>query len=606
MHPLRARPPLVLLLVTIALGACGPTGPGGTGDDDDDGRPGAGLRIEPASVELAIDDGVAATQTYRVVAVDDAGAERDVSDEAMLSLGLPALGSFAGPVLTTAPDRGGRTVVTATWDGLVATSDLVIRLRQVIVEPGVPADGPGDFGVATPGGAAPALVYPDSGVIAPPNLGGMEFHFQPGAGNDVFQLTVSGSAIELVVYLVCTPLAGGCVWDPAQSTWDILATAGRGDQPLSYKLRGLDHDAAAPRFGETAPRTLQFASDDLLGGLYYWAAGPGAIMRYDFGRRGQSAERFLAVGQTTGRTCVGCHALSRDGSRIAVGLDIPGPAAVETYTVGTRARLWTTNTGGFPGFPGAGGANFFSFSPDAARLVSSDGRALTVRNAADGTGTSQVVANATMPDWSPDGARVAFARPAQAVPAASPGVARGSIVTVDAAAWGGEQMLVASAGENNYYPAYAPDSAWIAFNRSQLADSFDAADARVMVVSATGGAPIALGRASSAAGDSWPKWAPLPHSYVEGTLHWLTVSSRRPYGLRGGNTSQLWMIGFDPAKAAAGQDPSFTAFWLPFQDPASGNHIAQWVERVERQPCVEGACSAGEFCEGGFCVPVIN
>lgn len=602
-----SRPALVLVnLVVMLVAACGPSGPGGD-DDDDDVPPGASLRLEPASAELAIADGVAATQVYRVIATDDAGHEHDVSDEAELSLGLPSLGSFTGPKLTTSTTLGGRTQVSALWGGLAATGDLVVRLRQVIVEPGVPADAQGDFGGATAGGAAPALVYPDTGVIVPPNLGQLELHFQPGAGNDVFELSVRGSALELLVYLTCQPLGSGCVWEPSQATWDVLATAGRGDQPLTYRLRGLDHDAAAPRYGQSDERTLQFATDDLLGGLYYWAAGAGAVMRYDFGRRGQTAERFLAVGQTTGRQCVGCHALSRDGSKIAVGLDIPGPAALETYTVGTRARLWTTSgSGGFPGFPSANGANFFSFSPDASRLVSSGGQALMVRSADDGSGMTQVVANATMPDWAPDGARVVFARAATAPPAASPGVARGSIVTVDATTWGGEQVLVASGGENNYYPAYSPDSAWVAFNRSMLSDSFDAADAKVMVVSASGGAPLALTRASSTAGDSWPKWAPLAHEYAGGAIHWLTFSSRRPYGLRGGNTSQLWMVGFDPARAAAGQDPSFAAFWLPFQDPASGNHIAQWVEHVDRQPCTEGSCPAGEFCEGGFCVPDIE
>ena len=594
---------LVLLVVSLALAACGPSGPGG---GDDDLPPGASLRLEPATAELLVANSTPATQVYRVIARDEDGDDHDVSADAALSLGLPSLGSFTGARLTTAPDRGGRTEVTATWGGMLATGDLTIRLRTVIIEPGVPADAEGDFAGASGGGAAPALIYPDSGVIVPPNLNTMEVHFQPGAGNDVFQLTVHGSALELIVYLTCTPLGGGCVWDPSQSTWDVLATAGRGDAPLDYQLRGLDHDAASPRFGETAPRTIQFAADDLAGGLYYWAAGAGAIMRYDFGRRGQAAERFLGVQQTSGTQCVGCHTLSRDGSKIAVGLDIPGPAALEAYAVATRARLWTTSTAGFPGFPSANGANFSSFSPDATQLVSSDGRALSVRNADNGTGLRQVVASATMPDWSPDGGRVVFARPSAAVPAASPGVARGSIVSVDAASWGGEQVLVASAGENNYYPAYAPDSGWVAFNRSMLSDSFDAADAKVMVVSAAGGAAIPLANATSTAGDSWPKWAPLEHRYAGGRLHWLTVSSRRPYGLRGGSTSQLWMIGFDPDKAAAGLDPSFTAFWLPFQDPGSGNHIAQWVEHVDRQPCTEGSCPSGEFCEGGYCVPAIE
>ena len=29
------------------------------------------------------------------------------------------------------------------------------------------------------------------------------------------------------------------------------------------------------------------------------------------------------------------------------------------------------------------------------------------------------------------------------------------------------------------------------------------------------------------------------------------------------------------------------------------------VEHVDRQPCTEGSCPSGEFCEGGYCVPFI-
>ena len=127
------------------------------------------------------------------------------------------------------------------------------------------------------------------------------------------------------------------------------------------------------------------------------------------------------------------------------------------------------------------------------------------------------------------------------------------------------------------------------------------------VVGAGGGAPIQLANASpSPGGDSWPKWSPVAHTYQAGPIYWLTFSSRRAYGLRAGGTAQIWMVGFDPQRAAVGLDPSFGAFWLPFQDPASGNHIAQWVEHVDRQPCDPGPCPNGEFCDQGVCVPNPN
>jgi hypothetical protein len=39
-------------------------------------------------------------------------------------------------------------------------------------------------------------------------------------------------------------------------------------------------------------------------------------------------------------------------------------------------------------------------------------------------------------------------------------------------------------------------------------------------------------------------------------------------------------VGFDPAKAMAGQDPSFAPVWLSFQDPSSSNHTGQWTSTV--------------------------
>lgn len=58
-----------------------------------------------------------------------------------------------------------------------------------------------------------------------------------------------------------------------------------------------------------------------------------------------------------------------------------------------------------------------------------------------------------------------------------------------------------------------------------------------------------------------------------------------------------------PSRAATGLDPTTPALYLPFQGEAGGNHIAQWVTRVERNVCDENTdCGAGEFCEGGHCI----
>ena len=81
---------------------------------------------------------------------------------------------------------------------------------------------------------------------------------------------------------------------------------------------------------------------------------------------------------------------------------------------------------------------------------------------------------------------------------------------------------------------------------------------------------------------------------------------------------QIWMgaiiVDADPSLDTG--DRSFPAFWLPFQDVNSHNHIAQWVEKIQGGdnpdggPCGEqGAscpstpCCTDMVCCAGTCLP---
>ena len=225
-----------------------------------------------------------------------------------------------------------------------------------------------------------------------------------------------------------------------------------------------------------------------------------------------------------------------------------------------------------------------------------------------------------MPDVSADGAHVTYAYSPQSPPISSPGIGSAGINVVDIVnnAFGQPRTLVAPAnGQDNYYPSFAPDGAWVVFNRSfdkpdpmnnnqVTSSSYDQTDARVMFVSAAGGAAIDSASVNAIAGNSWPKWAPFSHHFNGGTIFWLTFSTRRPYGLRGGTAAQLWMVAVDPIKLANKQDGAYPAFRLPFQDFSTGNHIAQWAQRVVRKPCSVSqgnGCGQNEVCVNGLCQP---
>lgn len=481
-----------------------------------------------------------------------------------------------------------------------------------VIAPGAPTDAPSKFGGAAGDAShAPSLVYPADGVLVPPNMGTLEFHFIPGAGNSLFELTFVSGDVNLKVYATCTALGGGCVYSPDDATWKKLAGAARGGDVVSYSIRGTD--GAGGVVGASGAQRISFAEEDLKGGLYYWNAGAGATMRYEFGVSGKKGETFLNAASAGVPTCVGCHELSIKGDKIAEGYSIPAPSGFNVYDVATKTAL----------FKKTGTGNFFAWSPDGDRLLASTGSKMVLLDGATGAQISAVANQASMMTWSPDGATIVYAKEAAASPlgGGKPGVSQGSLETLK---WNGSVVakgvtLVPYDGQNNYYPAFSPDSNFVAFNRSPSNhDSYDAPDALVYVVKATGGAPIQLAKASPSGGrgDSWPKWTPTVQKHQGHPLFWVTFSSRRPYGLRLNTatpttdalgTAQIWMAAIDPTQIAAGKDPSFPAFWLPFQNIGSGNHIAQWVLTVSRKPCkTYSDCAGDETCANDLCVPAIQ
>lgn len=597
-----------------------PPGPGDGGSGTDSGMMTTGaLRIDPADAAITVSAGVPMSLTYRAFQRQSDGSEREVTGDVTWTSTVSGLGTFSGSVFTTTSTRGGRTNIRAQLGGAIATAVLTIRLETVLIGPGAPADAPSRFVGADDPARAPELVYPNDGVAVPPNLQELEFHYRTG-GNDLFELRFQGAAVDLKVYFGCPEsVGGGCIYTPDATAWETLASAAAGTGTVTYTLRGTRTSGGG--VGATDTREIVFTEEPISGGLYYWNSG-GRIMRFDFGLRGARAEAFLDQRRTGATTCVGCHSLARNGTRISVGLDLP-TSTFQVYDIATRSRIFSLGGGGF--FPSQ--PNFASFSPDATQIATTALTGIDIRDANTGTIVTPQLGGRgyTHPDWGPDGRRIVATRSAAPPPAIGGlydalGVVSGSIVELvrdGSGVWTEYPLVMRTGGENNFYPAYAPDGTWVVFNRSpsninsagNSSDGMGPAgvpDAELWACAlATPGMPVQL-RNAAGYGDTWPKWDPTAYQNQGRPLFWFTWSSRREYGLRYARDArvQLWMAAFDPARGAAGMDPSYPAFRLPFQEIDSGNHIAQWVTRVERKPCIDNSmCEGGEFCSEGICLP---
>lgn len=478
---------------------------------------------------------------------------------------------------------------------------------ETIFTTGTAMDAPTRFGGTDAPARAPTVVYPPDGVVIPPNLPSLEVHFRPAAGTSLFELTFDGTGGRVRVYTGCTRVGDGCAVTLTEAQMALLARASQPGDQVRLTIAATSSTGEGG-VGRSAERDVGITDGDLRGGVYYWSAAEGAIVRYEFGLPGARAEAYLRGGLD----CAGCHVLSRDGEQMFVGRGIPG---FVSGLMNVTSRAATGNTEG---------ATFASFSPDSTRVLTSNGSTLTLR---DGTTAARVAglangAAGTMPDWAPDGRNAVIAIPSSTIPfpIGQPGHSGRAdlfLLPWSGTAFGAPRPLARSMGDNYYYPSYAPDSRWVLFNRAGDA-SYDAVDAHLWAVAPTAsggeGTPVHLANADGDGdlSNSWPRFAPFTQTFRGQTLYWFTFSSRRDYGLRlvqerldrGEQKAQLWMAGFLPSRTS---DPSTPAFWVPFQNIAAGNHIAQWTNQVRRRTCENDMdCANGEQCRalaaGGICV----
>lgn len=605
----------------------GPVDAGGGGMDtgapnDARVRTLTGMHVEPAAPVLTAIDGAMPTIDFTLVGEYDDGSTSEIT-AGIWSADARVIGSIdrTTGLFTALGVVGGTSNVSVTAGGMTAGTTVTVQIQRTVLDTGAPSDAathfaPGVTMVDEPARAA-SMLYPLDRTVFPGNVYPADLQWSGGAAGDLYQVRLDAPGVQVRAYVTHSGAAFGFHWLPTPEAWRALAeSAPESDVTIAVDRWESATDTVIRGHGPT----VRFAAATIRGAIYYWDLGQGRIQRINGDGTGRVS--FMPnppARPGDGRQCVACHAISRDGRRMAAEIwDGGGTSAIFDLTGDT-----TLSPPPMIVPPNVVSFLTASFSPDASRLVASFGNELFLVDGNSGAriASSLPSAGAAHPAWSPDGTQIAFITSTNGGWAVD--FTRGDLAIVDAMAGDafGTPRTILAAGSPPVIarPSWSPDSAYIAFQHSQHSRAYEDLGTgthifrpgSVEMVARDGATSYGLANLNGASPSSYyPTFSP----FDEGGYFWLAFFSTRDYGnaqvgTAGAGRRQLWVAAID-STPSAGIDPSSSPYWLPQQDVHDENMAAFWTEEachMDGLGCaVSGECCSG-FCRdtgaGPVCVP---
>jgi hypothetical protein len=589
---------------------------------DDGGLEVIDLKFDPPSAALTVDGVNPKTASFTLKATFAGGRVEDVSPQAV-QFDRPDIAKVAAgnpSTLTAAGAIGGVGKLRGIFGGKEATATLSVSVQMQEVGPGVSqnivtalmaAGLPQDPSLSS-------LLYPYDKTVFPLGLTSPLLMWNAPASGDVYRIHFDEPMYTYDGFFVVSAPAQVRV---SQAIWDRVTASNGGAGPLNLAV--YRWSVATGTAYASAKQSWTIAPASLRGAIYYWTtSGTGhmAVIRPGTG----SAPQVLNGGK-----CMGCHAVSADGSTLV--------AAVEGQVTNDGSndnRAWVTFDlpAGTQKIASTYFAGNVAVNPNGKYVVFGD-RQLKLGD----TATGQRIMTSGIETLLPGGGTSGFMTPAFApggrLLAAVQGTRNpgawyhnlmdGNLVTVEfdpnSQTFSNKKDLAAASafpvGQRAIaYPTFSPDSQWIAFHVGDYAtgcDSQGCNDAaaqlgQIWLQNVSGAAPVRLDQlndSSPLAADHNRTYEPTFNPIERGGYHWVVVTSSRDWGnaLTGtpnNGKKRLWVAAID--KAGGTTDPSHPAFYLEGQENTT-NMRGFWALAACTPTKGGGACQAGFECCSGFC-----
>ncbi len=604
--------------------------------------------IDPESPGFVSLNGARETQSFRVLGVRRDG-QRVPLPGGTWSLEHSRMGDIANDgTFTSNGVAGGRvavrveTVLPNTMTAQAMTT-LTVRIERSVAVGGRPESAAANFTMpaVTDPARAPVVRYPLDQTVMPNNVAPPDVQWDPnGAMDDWFRIRILKPNALVTGYVRHTGMGFLHDWHVDPAVWRAIAETDL-DAPATLLVDRWDHTSR--QVVSRSPVTVNLTRGGIYGAVYYWEVEQGRIRRIspDTGANDDiiphSGRRFSCGSFPV--ECIACHTVSRNGRWLAGGIgdaggqgavydltrDLTADPAPSVFPVTTTSARWIWST----------------FNPSATRLLTNlvDG-SLVLIDPQFGTvipSTGLPPHAVAQPDWSPDGASVAYVTTSATTGQNSIDFTRGDL-TITAASgmddFGPETVLHRGAdlvsspegGSIDAHPTWSPDSRFIAFGHGTNARSASATTVHpsaLYLEPRMGGVPVRLDNANegpSGRQSHWPTFSPFTTLAADGrsSYVWIAYHSQRVYGNNLGRTPppptpcvgaqaprQLWVSAINLA-TPAGRDPSSVPYWLPGQNVSGNNMAAYWAAQPCRTngtdcrtnaDCCSGRCNAMGRCE---------